>query len=75
MSGVEIHEQESKIQQGGHGDVATTTTLNGPVWGILYWVPTLICKICVELVVIGNGLVYQDWTNLNYQDLQIVLSM
>jgi hypothetical protein len=36
MSRVEIHEQESKIQQGSYGEVATTATLDGPVWGISY---------------------------------------
>jgi hypothetical protein len=69
MSRVEIHEQESKIQQGSHGDVTTTATIDGHVWGISYLVPTLICKICVEFEVVGNGLVYQHRTNPNYQDL------
>ena len=39
----------------------------------------LICKICVEFVVVCNGLVYQHRTNPNYQDLwqilHIVLSL
>ena len=34
MSRVEIYEQESKIRKDGHGDITTTATLDGPVWGI-----------------------------------------
>ncbi len=33
---------------------ASTATLDGLVWGILYLVPMLICKICVEFVQVGN---------------------
>ncbi len=35
--------------------VATTAALDGPVWGILYLIPTLMCDFCVEFVVVGNG--------------------
>jgi hypothetical protein len=49
--------------------LATTAALDGPVWGILYLIPTLMCDFCVESVVVGNGLVYQHRTNPDYQDL------
>ncbi len=35
--------------------IATTTALDGPVWGILYLIPALICDFCVEFVVVDNG--------------------
>jgi hypothetical protein len=49
--------------------VATTAALDGPVWGILYLIPMLMCNFCAEFVVIGNSLVYQHRKNPNYQDL------
>jgi hypothetical protein len=35
--------------------VATTAALDGPVWSILYLIPTLMWDFSVEFVVIGNG--------------------